>query len=71
MLLSGCFSRNANPPEFLSRLSFETHAMRITFNEAGGFRHDFKTFWEIETVGFSKENVSYKFQKDIGYNGTR
>lgn len=45
--------------------------MRITFNEAGGFRQDFKTFWEIETVGFSKENVSYKFQKDIGYNGTR
>ena len=41
MLLSGCFSRNENPPEFLSRLSFKTHAMRVAFNEARGFRQDF------------------------------
>ena len=41
-VLSCCFSTKEKPPEFLSRLCFEIHGMRIATNDAKVFREDLK-----------------------------
>ena len=41
-----------------------TSSSRVASNDNEILREDLKTFWDAETVGYSKENVFYKFEKD-------
>ena len=45
-----------------------TSSSRVASNDNEILREDLKTFWDAETVGYSKENVFYKFEKDFVYN---
>lgn len=64
-MLYGCFSINENPPEFVSRLKYETHSMRVASNDIEVLREYFKIFSKVGTVGYSVQNVSYKFEQDV------
>ena len=61
--------------ESSSCLSAETHSMRCFLeqkpNENKLIREELNRFWEIETIGKSKENVIYQFENEIQFNGTR